>query len=328
MNYKPIAIVLGEPYSTFQEIILKSLKNKSILNYKKPFLFIGSVDLFKKQMKKLNYSFKINVVNFDRLENIKLNKNTINFIDVEFKYKKIFDKISYKSKNYISNSFKISLDLLKKKKVSSMINGPISKKHFLNKKFLGITEYLKKKAGKNTSSVMLIYNPKISVSPITTHLPIKDVAKNINKKKIISNILEINNFYIKKIKRKPLIAILGLNPHCETTSKYSEEEKIIIPSIKSLIKKKIKVKGPFSADTFFLKENIKKYDVVIGMYHDQVLIPIKTLFNFNAINITLGLPFIRISPDHGTNNKMIGLNKSDNKSFITAINFLKNINAD
>ncbi len=328
MNYKPIAIVLGEPYSTFQEIILKSLKNKKILKYKKPFLFIGSVDLFRKQMKNLNYSYKFNIINSDQLEKINLSRKTLNFIDIKFKHKKTFDKISYKSKNYINNCFEVALNLLKKNKVSGMINGPISKKHFLKKKFLGITEYLKKKLGNKYNSVMLIYNSKISVSPVTTHLPIKDIVKNINKQKIISNVIEINKFYKQRLKKKPLIGILGLNPHCETISKFSEEENIIKPSIKSLIKKKINVRGPFSADTFFMKKNIEKYDVAVGMYHDQVLAPIKTLYNFNAINITLGLPFIRVSPDHGTNNQMIGLKKSDTKSFIASVDFFKKIDAD
>ena len=101
---------------------------------------------------------------------------------------------------------------------------------------------------------MLIFNKKLSVSPITTHEPIKNFKKNITKKKIIKNIIIINNFYLKKLKKKPLIAMLGLNPHCETNSKFSEEEKIIIPSINNLLKKKIKVNGPFSADTFFFKK--------------------------------------------------------------------------
>ena len=87
-------------------------------------------------------------------------------------------------------------------------------------------------------------------------------------------------------------------------------------------KKKIKVDGPISADTFFIKKNIKKFDVVLGMYHDQVLTPIKTLFEFKAINITLGLPFIRISPDHGPNEHMLGKNKSNPLSLIRAISFL------
>ena len=118
---------------------------------------------------------------------------------------------------------------------------------------------------------------------------------------------------------------MGLNPHCETIDNISEEKKIIIPAIKFLKKANLNVEGPFSADTFFLKKNINKFDVVIGMYHDQVLTPLKTLYNFNAINLTLGLPFIRISPDHGPNNKMIGKNESDPSSIFYAMKFIKKI---
>ena len=115
---------------------------------------------------------------------------------------------------------------------------------------------------------------------------------------------------------------MGLNPHCETTDRVSEEKTEIIPAIKYLINKKIKVNGPIAADTFFLEKNLKKYDVVIGMYHDQVLIPVKTLFKFEAINITIGLPFIKITPDHGPNIEMVGKNKSDPSSIFYAFNFL------
>ena len=205
-----------------------------------------------------------------------------------------------------------------------MLNGPINKKSFLKKKFLGITEYLAKKTNSNYP-VMLIYNKKISVSPITTHLPIKYVSRNISKNKILNNIKSINNFYKKNLKFKPNFALLGLNPHCESSDKFSEEQKIIIPAIKQLNKSQISVKGPFSADTFFIKKNLDKYDVVIGMYHDQVLTPLKTLFNFNAINITIGLPFCRISPDHGPNYEMYGKNKSDPASIFCAMEFLDNI---
>ena len=205
-----------------------------------------------------------------------------------------------------------------------MINGPISKKSFLNKKYLGITEYLSKKTNLK-NEVMLIYNENLSVSPLTTHIPIKYVSKN-NKKKIINNILTIDKFYKKYLGKKAKFAVLGLNPHCETIDKFSEEEKIIKPSINSLKKKGIKVDGPYPADTFFLKKNIIKYDSVIGMYHDQVLSPIKTLFKFNAINLTLGLPFLRISPDHGPNIEMSGKNKSDPSSLIYAMKFIKKLN--
>ena len=189
---------------------------------------------------------------------------------------------------------------------------------------MGVTEYISKKT-KSKNQVMLIYNDKLSVSPLTTHLPLKHVAKNISKEKIIKNVKQINKFYENLLNKKPKIAILGLNPHCETIDKFSEEKNIIIPAINFLKKINLNADGPFPADTFFLKKNINKYDVVVGMYHDQVLTPLKTLYNFNAINITLGLPFIRISPDHGPNNKMLGKNKSDPSSIFYAMRFINKI---
>ena len=170
---------------------------------------------------------------------------------------------------------------------------------------------------------MLIYNKKLSVCPITTHLPLKFVAKNINEKKIIEKITLIDSFYKKNLGFKPKIAVLGLNPHCETVDKFNEDEKILKPSIKYLSSKKINVIGPYSADTAFLKKNRKNFDVIVGMYHDQVLTPIKTLFEYDAINITLGLPFMRVSPDHGPNEKMLGQNKSNPLSLVRAIEFLE-----
>ena len=122
---------------------------------------------------------------------------------------------------------------------------------------------------------------------------------------------------------KPNIAVTGLNPHCETFAGKNIEKNEILPAIKMLKKRKIKILGPLSADTIFLKENRKKFDVVVGMYHDQVLAPMKTIFGFNAINITIGLPFIRITPDHGPNYKMFGLNRSKPDSLIQAFSFIK-----
>ena len=168
---------------------------------------------------------------------------------------------------------------------------------------------------------MLIYNNALSVCPLTTHLPIKLVSSQINKKNISDKVILINNFYKKKFRYKPKIAILGLNPHCESIHKFNEDEKIIKPAVKFL-KRKYKVSGPYPADTIFLKNNRKNFDVILGMYHDQVLTPIKSLFEFDAINITLGLPFDRISPDHGPNEGMLGKNISNPLSLLKAIKFL------
>ena len=318
MNNKPLLIVAGEPFSIFSEIFLKSIKNKI---YKKPIILIISKNLFIQQMKQLNFKVKINIINKENFNLNDLNKKKINIINVDFKFKKIFDKISNKSNKYIEECFEIALKLLKKNTFAGLINGPISKKHFLKGKFLGITEYLAHKTNNDNKVAMLIYNKKLSVSPTTTHLPLKLVNKNLSKNKIINQIKIIRKFYKNKLNKEPRFGITGLNPHCESNYKSSEEKKIIIPAIKNLIKKKYKIKGPFAADTIFMRENLKNYDVIIGMYHDQVLAPVKTIFGFNAINITLGLPFIRVSPDHGPNTKMLGKNISNSKSLVEAINF-------
>ena len=317
MNIKYVIIVLGEPFSIFSELIGKYFKKRKI---KKKIIIIGNYKLLDNQLKKLNYNLKLRKIS---LINEAIN-NTLNVIDVEFKYEKIFDNISSKSNNYINSCFEISLNLLKNNKNAILINGPISKKTFFKKKFLGVTEFLSYKT-RSKNEVMLIYNSKFSVSPLTTHIPIKSVSRKVNKKKIINNVIKINNFYKNILNKKAKFAVMSLNPHCETSDNYSEEEKIITPAIKSLKKKKIFIDGPFSADTFFLKKNLNKYNITIGMYHDQVLIPIKTLFNFEAINITLGLPFIRISPDHGPNSNMLGKNKSDPNSFIYAMKFIEKL---
>ena len=172
---------------------------------------------------------------------------------------------------------------------------------------------------------MLIFNKLLSVSPITTHIPLKNVNKNINQNTIRENIYKIHNFYKRRLKVTPKIAVLGLNPHCETSSKFNEETLIIKPVIKKLKKLNIRVSGPFSADTFFLKKNIKNYNSVIGMYHDQVLAPFKTIFKFDACNITLGLKYFRVSPDHGTAEDIIGKKRANPLSLIKSIDFISNI---
>jgi 4-hydroxythreonine-4-phosphate dehydrogenase len=169
---------------------------------------------------------------------------------------------------------------------------------------------------------MLIYNKKLSVCPVTTHLPLKLVSKKINSKLIRKKATLIKSFYKKNFGFNPKIAVTGLNPHCESIDKYNEDDKILRPVIKSLYKSKFKVYGPYSADTVFLKKNRIKFDVIIGMYHDQVLSPMKTIFEHDAINITLGLPFLRISPDHGPNESMVSKNLSNPISLINAITFL------
>ena len=318
MSSNPIVIIGGEPKSIFLEILLKSIKK--IKKRSKPIILISSKDLLNKNMTKFNQKLKLNELNKE-FTNLKSDK--INLINIEFKNFSFSNRnITNKSNEHISKSFNKAIYILKKKNCAGLINGPISKKTFLSGKFNGITEYLAEQTN-SKDPVMLIYNKALSVSPLTTHIPISKVAKNVKKKNIILKIKKIDNFYKKVLKITPKIAVTGLNPHCESFDKENKEKKEIIPAIKYLKKIKIKVMGPYSADTIFLKENTKKFDVIFGMYHDQVLGPMKTLFGFNAINITLGLPFIRVSPDHGPNVQMIGKNKSSSKSLEETIRFLE-----
>ena len=320
MSTKIILIVLGEPNSTFSEILFKYFESKKFKNNKKKIVLIGSYKLLSKQMKKLKYKIKLNQIS-EINESI---KKKVNVINIDYKFKRAFSNISDVSNKYIENCFNLGLNLMTNNRVCALINGPISKKHFLKKRFPGITEYVASKT-KSKEPVMLIYNKNLAVSPLTTHIPIKNVSKFIKKKKIINNVIKINNFYKSKLKIRPNIAVMGLNPHCETIDRVSEEKKEIVPAIKYLVNKKIKVYGPIAADTFFLEKNLKKFDVVVGMYHDQVLGPAKTLFKFEAINITIGLPFIKITPDHGPNIDMVGKNKSDPSSIFYAFEFLNKI---
>ncbi len=318
MKNKPIIIVAGEPNSIFFEIFIKAINSKK---FKTPLILIASENLLKLQMRQLNLNKKIKLINFNEFSKYELNNKEINLINVNYKTKKAFEKISNSSNQYLENSFKIAFQLIKKGISNKLINGPISKSSFLNKKYLGMTEYISSKFSVKKNA-MLIFNKNLSVCPLTTHIPIKLVSKKIKKRLIYEKVSLINKFYKKNIGIIPNIGVAGLNPHCESNLQINEDETILRPAIKDLKNLKYKIYGPYPADTLFLKQNRKKFDVIIGMYHDQVLTPLKTIYEYDAINITLGLPFIRISPDHGPNEKMIGKNMSDPLSLIRALEFL------
>ena len=307
MSSNPILIVPGEKRSVFFEIFFKSLNSKF---FSSPLILICDKKNLEKESKKYKFNKNIEQIQLDKIFSKKFYKKKIYIIDVRFQA----------TNNYVYNCFEIAFKLIKKGLTYKMINGPINKSRTLKKKYLGVTEFISKNFNQNQFA-MLIYNEKLSVCPVTTHLPLKLVAKKITKKKVKEKIVIVNNFYKKFLGFRPRIAVVGLNPHCESVLKFNEDIKIISPVIKSL-ESKINVKGPFSADTIFLKDNRKKYDIIIGMYHDQVLTPIKTIFEYDAINITLGLPFLRVTPDHGPNENMIGKNVSNPTSLIRSLEFL------
>tara|TARA_B110000014_G_C20108082_1_gene583115 strand:- start:78 stop:1052 length:975 start_codon:yes stop_codon:yes gene_type:complete len=319
----PIAIVAGEPNSTSSEIIFKSwLLIKKFTH--RPILVIGNIKLLNMQKKKMKFKISIKKIN-KNFKNKDLYGNKIPVYDVNYIQKKAFQKISIKSNKYIFECFDVAMKLIKMKKIQGIINCPIHKETLLKKKFKGITEFLSKKSGCKNNEVMLIYNKKLAVSPLTTHIPLSDVTFKIKKSEIVKKIQIINKFYKKIIKKRPKIAVLGLNPHNYSTKKFSEEKKIIIPAIKIIKNKGVDIVGPISPDASFAIYKKYKFDVIFGMYHDQVLTAFKALFKYDAINITLGLPFIRISPDHGVGVNIVGKKIANAKSLVESIKFFNNL---
>ena len=314
---KKIIIIGGDPNSINSEIILKSWKkiNKSL---KKKIYFISNFKLIKEQSQKLKLKTKIiKVANV----NEKSNDNALKILNINLNYKSAFNVPIKQASKFIIKSFNLAHYLATDKKILGLINCPINK-ILLKKNNIGVTEFLASKCKiKNNSEVMLIRNKRFAVCPITTHIDIKNVSKSLKSEIIINKIITINNFFKRFFKKKPKIGILGLNPHNAEMKRNSEEKKIILPAILRLKKKGIKLSGPLVSDTIFIKD-YKNYDVVVGMYHDQVLTPFKTIFKFDAINVTLGLKYLRVSPDHGVAKKLILKNEANPKSLIECINFI------
>ncbi len=208
----------------------------------------------------------------------------------------------------VIESITTGFHLVEQEYASSLVTAPIQKSSLQEAgfQFPGHTEFLEslsQKAGfKDAFSIMLLASDTLNVVPLTIHIPLKDVVQNISKERIIS----LTSRLYEELKLKfginnPHIAMTGLNPHAGEDGRMGLEEKnIIIPAIKQLQSEGVNVTGPYPADTMFHKAAREQYDCALAMYHDQALIPIKTLDFDEGVNITLGLPIIRTSPDHGT----------------------------
>ena len=316
---KKIAIVAGEPNSINSEIIGKSWTK--IKHNKKIFFVIGNFLLIKKQLEKKK--IKVPLLKKNSIDEISSSKK-LQIIDIPLNFKNPYKVKKTNSAVYVLKSINLAHELSINKKILGFINCAIDKSTIF-KHNTGVTEFLAKKNKIIDSEAMLIYNKNLAVVPLTTHIPLKNIAKKISVKLIEKKTTTISKYYKKLFNIKPTIAILGLNPHNSEFSINSEESKIIIPAIKKLRKKGHKVIGPFPADTVFNNKKKYKYNVVLGMYHDQVLAPFKALFNFNAINITLGLKYIRVSPDHGTAKDIMKFKKASPVSLIESIDFFQKL---
>jgi 4-hydroxy-L-threonine phosphate dehydrogenase PdxA len=292
---KTILILPSDPHSINYEIIKKTLFFFNNKKNKNNYLFVGD----KNDLSNYIGSKKIN----------------LNFVDV---------KNNLKTSLYMKKCFTKAFEILKNKKAHGIINLPLNKK-FLPKKYPGFTEYISNYFKTYGNETMLLYSKNFSVCPNTTHIPINLVSKKLTKKIIKKNIVNIYNFYKNILGiNNPNIAIMGLNPHNGMDFEcLIEEDRIIRPAIKEMKKNKITIQGPLSPDSAFNEIKSKKINCLIGNYHDQVLPTFKYINKFKAINITLGLPFLRISPDHGPAQEIQGKNIANPDSFLYALYFFE-----
>ncbi len=298
-----IGITMGDPSGVGAEVIAKAIGNLRPLKAVK-FLLIGDKFVFNKFIKKLPENYRILDLNNVRRAN--------------FAFGKISPNLGKASLEYLE----IACDLLKNRAIDALVTAPVSKEaiSLSGKKFLGHTEYLAKEF-KVKNFVMMFAADNLKVSLVTRHIPLNRVARSINARNIYRTIL-ITRKYLKahfKIKN-PKIAVCGINPHAGDGGILGEEEELIIkPAIKRARKKFKNISGPYPSDTIFHSALNGKFDAVIAMYHDQAMIPVKLLNFKNAVNLTLGLPFIRTSPSHGTAFDIAGKNLADESSMVEAI---------
>ena len=318
----PLAITMGDPGGIGPEIIIKSIYKLKMTNY----VVFGDALVFENIIQSLDIPLKLNCIN--SLSQAKFDKNILNlFITSKLKSIPKFGKISIASGQASYDAILGSIKLAKQKKLLGVVTAPINKKalNLANISFPGHTEIFSEHSESNDVSMMLC-NDSIKTILVTLHCSILEAVEKIS---VEDEFKAIQHAYIGAKMfgiKDPIIAVAALNPHAGEEGLFGNEEKIIIePAIQLAKEKGIDARGPFPADTVFMKAKKGQYDIVVAQYHDQGLIPIKYEGIDEGVNITVGIDFIRTSPDHGTAFDIAGKNLASPKSFIKAINTIFSI---
>jgi 4-hydroxythreonine-4-phosphate dehydrogenase len=301
------------------ELILKSLSDTRLLDFCTPIIFANNkvINFYRKSIPDLNFSFS-SIKDFT-----KINHKQVNIFNCWEDEIAINPGILNETGGlYATKSLRAAAQALKDGKIHALITAPIHKKNVQSREFsyTGHTPFLQDFFGTN-DVLMLLTSSDFRVGLVTEHIPVKDIASYITKERIVSKLTILHA----SLKRdfdidRPKIAVLALNPHAGDEGLVgTEEEEIIKPAIKEAKQHNMLVTGPFSADAFFARGQQTKFDAVLAMYHDQGLIPFKSLSFAEGINYTAGLPVIRTSPDHGTAFDIAGKNIADTSSFTAAI---------
>ncbi|MHB9055042.1 MAG: 4-hydroxythreonine-4-phosphate dehydrogenase PdxA [Paludibacteraceae bacterium] len=321
-----IGITHGDINGIGYEVILKSLADNRILDLFTPIIYGSSklAGFYKKNLDIQGVNF--NIIN-QAGEASSKRINIINCVDDEVKIE--VGQSTTEAGQAALSALERATEDLKKKKIHAIVTAPINKNNIQSETFHfpGHTEYLEEKFGEKSSSLMMLVSDTVRIAVVTGHIPVSRVSETITADLILKK-LSILNLSLKKDFSivRPRIAVLGLNPHAGDNGLIGEEEQYIItPALKKAEEQGIMCFGPYPADGFFGSGNFKNFDGVLAMYHDQGLIPFKTLAMEHGVNFTAGLPVIRTSPDHGTAYDLVGQNKASEMSFLEALYLVTDI---
>jgi 4-hydroxythreonine-4-phosphate dehydrogenase len=312
-----IGISCGDLNGIGIELIIKTFSDPRLLEQCTPVIFASnkSINFYRKSVPEINFNYQ-SARELNRLNNKQV--NVFNCWEEEVTITP--GQLNETGGSYAIKSLVAAVEALKQNHIQGLITAPVHKKNIQSAEFnfTGHTPFLKKTFDV-TDVLMLLCSENFRVALVTEHVPIKEVAQNITREIILSKLNILNQSLIKDFGiDKPKIAVLGLNPHAGDEGLIGkEEEESIRPAIKDA-KQTMIVTGPYSADAFFARRYYKRFDAVLAMYHDQGLIPFKSLAIGEGVNFTAGLPVVRTSPDHGTAFDIAGKNKADTSSFLAA----------
>lgn len=299
------------------ELVIKTLNDARLLDMCTPVVFASnkSINFYRKSMPEVNFSY-------NSIKDLKqINPKQVNLFNCwEEEVAITPGQLNEMGGKYALLSLKQAVLALKENSINGLVTAPIHKKNIQSEEFSysGHTPYLKAVFGVN-DVVMLMVADNMRIGLVTEHLPLKDVATAITKEAIVSKLKIIQSSLQKDFGiDRPKIAVLGLNPHAGDEGLIGNEETIIASAVKEGKQNNVLVFGPYSADAFFARGQHEKFDVVLAMYHDQGLIPFKSLSLGEGVNYTAGIPGVRTSPDHGTAFDIAGKGKADATSFLAA----------
>ena len=314
-----IGLTIGDLNGIGTELIIKTIADHRLLELFTPVIFASNkvINFYRKSVPEINFNYQ-SIKDFTRVNHKQINVFNCWEEEVQISPGQLND-IGGK---YAVCSLQSAVAALKENKIQGLVTAPIHKKNTESNEFpfTGHTPYLKSVFGVK-DVVMLMVADRFRVGLVTEHVPLKEVAALITKENILSKLYIIRETLIRDFGiDKPKIAVLGLNPHAGDEGLIGkEEQEIIKPAINEAKNNNVLAFGPYSADAFFARQQHMKFDAVLAMYHDQGLIPFKSLAAGGGVNYTAGLAGVRTSPDHGTALDIAGKNKADHSSFLSAI---------